>query len=91
MTKIETLSRDTSLEDLENMIKINKVVVLPFTLNKNVYIVKHHKPQKVMVTDISMKGIQLNGVFSTWEDLEANGGIYGSEYDALSAIATRGL
>ncbi len=91
MTRIEPLSKNTSLEELENMMKVGHVVVLPFKVAQNVYIIQNHKPQKVMVTDISMVGVQLNGVFSTWESIEDNGGIYVSEYDALSAMAARGL
>ncbi len=46
-------------------------------------------PQKKMVTDISRKAIQLNGVWSTWEQIEAEGGIYDSEFGALTALSQR--
>ena len=58
----------------------------PFNLNRSVYIIQRGKPQNVMVTDVSLKGIQLNGSWMTWEELDKNGGIYGSEFEALSSI-----
>ncbi|WP_196803683.1 MULTISPECIES: hypothetical protein [Butyrivibrio] len=50
----------------------------------------NQKPFMVIVTDISLKGIQLSGAWYTWDDLEAMGGVYESEFDALKAIADRG-
>ncbi|MCR4758306.1 MAG: hypothetical protein K5792_10945 [Butyrivibrio sp.] len=41
----------------------------------------------VIATDISIRGVQLSGAWYTWEDLEAMGGVYESEFDALKAIA----
>jgi hypothetical protein len=41
----------------------------------------------VIATDISIRGVQLSGAWYTWEDVEAMGGVYESEFEALSAIA----
>ena len=91
MIKVEVLDKNTSIADLVEMIKTGRVVTVPFSLNRSVYVINHHKPQNVMVTDVSLKGIQLNGAWISWEQLEQEGGIYGSEFDALNAISTKGL
>lgn len=91
MVKVEVLDKNTSIADLVDMIKNSKVVTIPFSLNRSVYVINHSKPQNVMVTDVSLKAIQLNGAWISWEQLEKEGGIYGSEFDALNAIASKGL
>jgi hypothetical protein len=42
---------------------------------------------KVVVTDIGVGSIQLNGQWYTWEEMENKGGVYEAEFDALTAIA----
>jgi hypothetical protein len=41
----------------------------------------------VIATDVSIRGVQLSGSWYTWEEVEAMGGVYDSEFDALKAIA----
>ncbi|MBQ1902000.1 MAG: hypothetical protein II169_05570 [Lachnospiraceae bacterium] len=87
MVKVNVLDKNISIADLEDMIRSGRVFTTPFSLNRSVYVINHKKPQNVMVTDISLKGIQLNGAWISWEQLEQEGGIYGSEFDAINAIA----
>lgn len=88
MVKVNVLDKNISIADLEDMIRSGRVFTTPFSLNRSVYVINHlNKPQNVMVTDISLKGIQLNGAWISWEQLEQEGGIFGSEFDALNAIA----
>ena len=91
MKRVEILDRKTSLAELDELIRAGRVITIPFTLNRSVYMVQNHHPQPVMVTDISVKAIQLNGSWIEWDTLEKSGGIFGSEFEALSAIAERNL
>ncbi len=91
MKKAEILSKKTCIEDIVEYIKMGRVFVMPYGLNRSVYVIINHNPQHVMVTDISVKGIQLNGAWISWEKLDEDGGIYESEFEALTAIAERGL
>lgn len=78
----------TSLMDLAVAVKSGRVAVFPWGLTKKVYVIHNRHPEEVMVTDISIKGVQLNGAWSTWEELEQNGGVYESEFAALNSIAS---
>ena len=91
MKQVEVLDKSVSLEEIDELIRTGRVVTLPYALNRSVYIIQNHHPQQVMVTDISVKAVQLNGSWIDWETLERSGGIYGSEFEALSAIAEKGL
>ena len=86
MKKIEVLNKKYTIDQVMDAMRGNRVVILPFVLNEDVFVINNKKPQKKMVTDISLKGIQLNGVWTTWEELEAQGGLFESEFEALSAI-----
>ena len=85
MTKIDVLNKNYTINQVLDALRVGKLVVLPFLLNEDVFVIN----QKKMVTDISMKAIQLNGVWSTWEQIEAEGGIYDSEFGALTALSQR--
>ncbi|MBR4831684.1 MAG: hypothetical protein IKZ97_03565 [Butyrivibrio sp.] len=81
------LSKTLSIDQLNHLIDTGHVFVTPFGINRTVYIVVNHKPFMVITTDISIHGVQLSGAWYTWEDIEAMGGVYDSEFDALKAIA----
>jgi hypothetical protein len=88
MLKTMPLSKNYSLDQLNHLIDTGHVLVIPFALNRTAYIVVNHKPFMVIVTDISIKGVQLSGAWYSWDDLEVMGGVYESEFDALKAIAS---
>lgn len=87
MDRTQPLSKDVTIDELNHLIDTGHVFVTPFGLNRTAYIVVNHKPFMVIATDISIRGVQLSGAWYTWEDLEAMGGVYESEFDALKAIA----
>lgn len=87
MEKTQPLSRNISIDELNHLIDTGHVFVTPFGLNRTAYIVVNHKPFMVIATDISIRGVQLSGAWYSWEDLEAMGGVYDSEFEALKAIA----
>ena len=87
MLRTMPLSKNYTIDQLNHLIDTSHVFVTPFALNRTAYIVVNHKPFMVIVTDVSIKGIQLSGAWYTWDDLEATGGVYESEFDALRAIA----
>ena len=87
MIKTQPLNKNYTLDQLNHLIDTGHVFVTPFGLNRSCYIVVNHKPFMVIATDISIRGVQLSGAWYTWEDLEAMGGVYESEFEALSAIA----
>ncbi|RKM56278.1 hypothetical protein D6853_05645 [Butyrivibrio sp. X503] len=87
MMKTVPLSKTLSIDQLNHLIDTGHVYVTPLGLNRTAYIVVNHKPFMVITTDISINGIQLSGAWYTWEDIEAMGGVYDSEFDALKAIA----
>ena len=90
MMKTVPLSKSLSLDQLNHLIDTGHIFVTPFALNRTAYIVVKHQPFMVIVTDISIRGIQLSGAWYTWEDIEKLGGVYESEFDALKAIADGG-
>ena len=90
MMRTAPLSKSLSLDQLNHLTDTGHVFVTPFALNRTAYIVVNNRPFMVIVTDISVKGIQLSGAWYTWDDLEAMGGVYESEFDALKAIAGSG-
>ena len=87
MLKTQPLSKSTTIDQLNHLIETGHVFVTPFGLNRTCYIVVNHKPFRVICTDISIRGVQLSGAWYTWEDLEAMGGVYESEFEALKAVA----
>lgn len=88
MVKTQPLSKNTTIDQINHLIDTGHVFVTPFALNRTCYIVVNHKPFMVICTDISIKGVQLSGAWYTWEDLEAMGGVYESEFEALKAVAS---
>ncbi len=90
MLRTVPLSKSLSLDQLNHLTDTGHVYVTPFALNRTAYIVVNQKPFMVIVTDISIKGIQLSGAWYSWDDLENMGGVYESEFDALKAIANSG-
>ena len=87
MYKTVPLSKNITVDQLNHLIDTGHVFVTPFGLNRTAYIVVNHKPFMVIATDISIRDVQLSGAWYTWEDLEAMGGVYESEFDALKAIS----
>ncbi len=88
MIRTEPLNKNITVDQLNHLIDTGHVFVTPFGLNRTCYIVVNHKPFMVIATDISIRGVQLSGAWYTWEDLEAMGGVYDSEFDALKAISS---
>ncbi|WP_029230897.1 hypothetical protein [Butyrivibrio sp. VCB2006] len=87
MIRTEPLNKNYTIDQINHLIDTGHVFVTPFGLNRTCYIVVNHKPFMVIATDISIRGVQLSGAWYTWEDLAAMGGVYESEFEALSAIA----
>ncbi len=87
MLRTMPLSKNVSLDQLNHLIDTGHVFVTPLGLNRTAYIVVNHKPFMVIATDVSIKGVQLSGAWYSWEDLEAMGGVYESEFEALRAIS----
>ncbi|MCR5100424.1 MAG: hypothetical protein K6B41_03610 [Butyrivibrio sp.] len=87
MVRSEILSKKISLQNLNLLIDTGHVYYFPFALNRTAYIVVNGKPSMVIVSDVSIKGIQLSGCWYSWEELDALGGVYDSEFEALTAIA----
>ena len=87
MLRTMPLSKNVSLDQLNHLIDTGHVFVTPLGLNRTAYIVVNHKPFMVIATDVSIKGVQLSGAWYSWEDLEAIGGVYESEFEALRAIS----
>ena len=87
MIKTELLAKNVTIDQLNHLIDTGHVFVTPLGLNRTAYIVVNHKPFQVIATDISIRGVQLSGAWYTWEDLDAMGGVYESEFEALKAIA----
>ena len=87
MLRTMPLSKNVSLDQLNHLIDTGHVFVTPFGLNRTAYIVVNHKPFMVIASDVSIKGVQLSGAWYSWEDLEAMGGVYESEFEALRAIS----
>ena len=87
MIKTMPLSKNLTLDQINHLIDTGHAFVTPFGLNRTCYIVVNHKPFMVIATDISIRGVQLSGAWYSWVDLEAMGGVYESEFEALKAIA----
>lgn len=90
MVKSEALDKNLSPEELTNIVRSKSVYIMPFEVNQYVYMITGGRALKVVVTDIGVGSIQLNGSWYTWEEMETKGGIYEAEFDALTAIAQMG-
>ena len=82
----EKLQKDITLEELNHLMDTGHIYRFPFAINREVYIISNHKPTRVMVTDMSVKQIQLNGQWYTEEEVKRMGGVYDSEFAALRSI-----
>ena len=87
MLRTQPLSKNFTLDQINHLIDTGHIFVMPFGLNRTAYIVVNHKPFQVIVTDISIRGVQLSGAWYAWEDLQAMGGVDESEFEALKAIS----
>ena len=79
----EKLQKEITLEDLNLLIDTGHIYRFRFALNREVYIISNHKPTRVMVTDMSVKQIQLHGQWYTEEEVKRIGGVFDSEFAAL--------
>lgn len=79
----EKLQKDITLEELNHLMDTGHIYRFPFAINREVYIISNHKPTRVMVTDMSVKQIQLNGQWYTEEEVKRIGGVFDSEFAAL--------
>ena len=82
----EKLQKDITIEDLNHLMDTGHIYRFPFAINREVYIISNHKPTRVMVTDMSVKQIQLNGQWYTEEEIKRIGGVFDSEFAALRSI-----
>ena len=87
MLRTMPLTKNLTLDQINHLIDTGHVFVAPLGMNRTAYIVINHKPFMVIATDISIRGVQLSGSWYTWEEVEAMGGVYDSEFEALKAIA----
>ncbi|WP_029321846.1 hypothetical protein [Butyrivibrio sp. AE3004] len=87
MIRTVPLTKNLTLDQINYLIDTGHVFVTPLGLNRTAYIVINHKPFMVVVTDVSVNGIQLSGSWYNWDELEKMGGVFESEFDALKAVA----
>ena len=88
--KTELLGKHVALDYLNYYIDLERVFLAPLSMNQEAYKVVNGKPSQVVVTDIGVNSIQLSGAWYTWEQLESMGGVFGSSFDALKAVAEKG-
>ncbi|MBR0164696.1 MAG: hypothetical protein IJQ12_08495 [Lachnospiraceae bacterium] len=87
MLKTQVLNKNVALDYLNYYIDMERVYLVPLSLNQEAYIVVHGKPSKVVVTDIAIHSIQLSGAWYTWAQLEEMGGVFSSAFDALKSVS----
>ncbi|WP_026510026.1 MULTISPECIES: hypothetical protein [unclassified Butyrivibrio] len=87
MLRTMPLTKNLTLEQINYLIDTGHIFIAPLGLNKTAYIVINHKPFMVVVTDVSVNGIQLSGSWYNWDELEKMGGVFESEFEALKAVA----
>ena len=90
MMKTQLLEKNVALDELYNSIDMERVYLAPLSLNQEAYIVVRGKPSMVVVTDISVYGVQLSGAWYTWEQIDKMGGVFSSQFDALKAVTAPG-
>lgn len=90
MIKSEALDKSLAPEEIINIVRSKPVYIMPYEVNQYVYMITGGRALKVVVTDIGVGSIQLNGSWYSWEEMEAKGGVYEAEFDALTAIAQMG-
>lgn len=90
MRKTEPITSETPRDLLARAVHLGKAVIVPFNINDFVWILVKGKPTQVIVTDIGVGSIQLNGRWYTWEEtVEEHGGVFESEFEALTACAVK--
>ncbi|SDB02527.1 MULTISPECIES: hypothetical protein [unclassified Butyrivibrio] len=87
MLRTMPLTKNLTLDQINHLIDTGHVFVAPLGMNRTAYIVINHKPFMVVVTDVSINGIQLSGSWYNWDELEKMGGVFESEFEALKAVA----
>ncbi|MBQ1802811.1 hypothetical protein [Lachnobacterium bovis] len=89
MNRTEQITNTTSNEVVNDAVRFGRAYMFPFSLNEGVWICfqENKRAVRVFVTDISINGIQLSGSWYSWEELEKNGGVYESEFDALKSMS----
>lgn len=87
MLKTQILNKNVALDYLNYYIDMERVYLVPLSINQEAYIVVKGKPSKVVVTDIAIHSIQLSGAWYTWEQLDEMGGVFGSAFDALKSVS----
>lgn len=86
MLRTTAITKDTSEKDIQLASKLERAYIIPFSINSFVWIILDGKATRTLVMDVSVNAIQLNGRWYTWDELEADGGIFESEFEALSHI-----
>jgi len=91
VTRTQAVDKNLSPDELKNIVTSGHVYNMPFEINQYVYMITGTRALRVVVTDIGVGSIQLNGQWYTWEELEEKGGAFEAEFDALTAIAQMGI
>lgn len=86
MERTIAITKDTPDSQIRLAAKLDRAYIIPFSLNSFVWIILDGRPTRTLVMDISVNAIQLNGRWYTWDELETLGGVYESEFEALSHI-----
>ncbi len=84
MDKTIAITKDTPQNEIHTAAKLGRAFIMPFSLNSFVWIILDGKATRTLVMDISVNAVQLNGRWYTWDELDSMGGIYESEFEALS-------
>ena len=88
MKRTEVIDKNLPAEEIKNIIMKGSGYASAYTINQYVYMITGKRALKVVVTDIGVGSIQLNGSWYTWDEIEEKGGIFDAEFDALTAIAS---
>ena len=80
------ITRETSQEVLSKSVHLRRAFMVPYSINDYVWIIVNKKPTRVLVTDVGINSIQLNGRWYDWDEAEKSGGVFESEFEALSHL-----
>lgn len=86
MIESKRLDKDLTVKEVLTLMETGHVYIMPLVVGREAYIIANKKPSKVIVTDISVKSIQLSGQWYTWEEINKLGGVYESEFGALQHV-----
>ncbi|MCR5387732.1 MAG: hypothetical protein K6E56_00640 [Lachnospiraceae bacterium] len=89
MARTTPINKNYTLSKLNDLIEAGRAFEIPFVINKVAYILINGTPFMVVVTDVSIKGIQLSGQWYNWEELELMGGVFETEFDALKSVTDK--